>query len=118
MWVRRTAEFGLVDVLPAGALRPHGVDAHVGFVDLDLDAVVDHRKHRDACERGVPPRVGIERRDANEAMDAAFGLQPAIGVVALDLDGRRFDAGALALGLLQEIHLVAVLLRPAHVHAQ
>ena len=43
MWVRRTAEFGLVDVLPAGALRAHGVGAHVGLVDLDLDAVVDHR---------------------------------------------------------------------------
>jgi hypothetical protein len=50
-------------VLPAGALRAHGVDAHVGLVDLDLDAVIDHREHRDAGERGVPPRIGIERRD-------------------------------------------------------
>src|SRR5258708_10214700 len=51
-------------------------------------------------------------------MHTVLGLQPAIGVVTLDLDGRRLDAGALALGLLQKIHLVAVLLGPAGVHAK
>ena len=30
--------FGLVDVLAAGAAGAHGVGAHVGLVDLDLDA--------------------------------------------------------------------------------
>jgi len=40
--------FGLVDVLAAGAARAHGVDANVGLGDIDLDAVVDHRKDRHA----------------------------------------------------------------------
>ena len=30
IWVMRIAEFGLVDVLAAGALRAHGVDLQVG----------------------------------------------------------------------------------------
>ncbi len=118
MWVSRTAEFGLVDVLAAGAAGAHGVGAHVLLVDLDLDAVVDHRIDLHARERGVPPRVRIERRNPHQAMHAVLGLQPAEGVVALDLDGRRLDARALALGLFQEIDLVAVLLRPPRVHAQ
>ena len=88
------------------------------LVDVDLDAVVDHRIDPDAGERGVPARVGIERRDAHQPMHAALGLEPAIGVVALDLDGRRLDAGVLALGLLEQLDLVAVLLGPARVHAQ
>ena len=118
MWVRRIAEFGLVDVLAAGAAGAHRVDAHVGLLDVDIDAVVDHRIDVDAGERSVPARIGVERRDAHQAMHAALGLEPAVGVVALDLDGRRLDAGLFALRLLDVVDLEAVLLRPAHIHAQ
>jgi hypothetical protein len=51
-------------------------------------------------------------------MHAAFGLQPAIGVVAGDLDGGGFDAGFFALGLFEIFDLEAVLFGPARVHAQ
>jgi hypothetical protein len=40
---------------------------------------------------------------------AAFSLEPAIGVVAADLDSGGFDAGLFALGLLQIFDLEAVL---------
>ena len=108
----------LVDVLAAGAAGAHGVDAHVGLLDVDIDAVVDHRIDVDLGERGMAPRIGVERRDAHQAVHAVLGLQPAIGVVALDLDRRRLDAGLFALGLFDVIDLVTVLLRPAHIHAQ
>ena len=116
--MRRIAEFRLVDVLPAGAARAQCIDTHVGFLDVDLDAVVDHGIYVDARERGVPARIGIERRDAHQAMHAVLGLEPAIGVAALDLQGRGLDAGLLARRLLHHFHLVAVLLGPAHIHAQ
>ena len=61
---------------------------------------------------------GIERRDAHQPVHAALGLQPAIGVGAVDLHRRRFDAGALAGALLEPLDLVAVRLGPAHIHAQ
>ena len=83
-----------------------------------LMRVVDHRKNRDARKRGVPARVGIERRDPHQPVHAGFGLQPAIGVVAADLDGGGLDAGFFALGLFQIFDLEAVLLGPARVHAQ
>ena len=44
-------------------------------------------------------------------------LSQPIGVVALDLDGRRLDARLFARRLLQVLDLVAVLLGPARVHA-
>ena len=46
------------------------------------------------------------------------GLQPAIGVLALDQNRRRFDAGLFALALFEIIDLVAATLRPARIHAQ
>src|SRR5262245_20138252 len=51
-------------------------------------------------------------------MHAILGLEPAIGVAALDLDGGGLDARLLAAGLLDPVDLVAVLLGPARVHPQ
>ena len=104
---------GLVDVLAAGARGAVGVDAQILVLDLDLDLVVDHRIDPDRGEAGVAARVGVERRDAHQAMHAAFGLEPAIGIGAVDPDRRRFDAGALAGALLEPFDLVAVLPRPS-----
>ena len=84
--------FGLVDMLAAGAGGAIDVDAHILFRDVDLDGLVDHRIDGDAGERCVPPRVGIERRDAHQPVHAGFGLQPAIGILALDQQGGGFDA--------------------------
>ena len=110
--------FGLVDVLAAGAAGAHRVGAHVAFIDLDLDAVVDHRVDVDTGKRRMPPRIGVERRDAHEAVHAVLALEPAIGIAALDLDRRRLDAGFFARGLFEIFDLVAVLLGPARIHAQ
>ena len=51
-------------------------------------------------------------------MDAGLGLQPAVGVVALDDDGRRFDAGFVAGGHFDHLDLELAPLGPAHVHAE
>jgi len=109
---------GGVDVLAARTRGTVGVDAHVGFADVDLDRIVDDRIDPDARERGVAPRVGIEGRDAHQAVHARFRLQPAIGVVTLDEQGRRLDAGLLALVDFQHLDLEAAPLGPARVHAQ
>ena len=50
----------LVDVLTAGAAGTHDVGANIIFVDVDLDAVIDHREHHDTGKRRMPSRIGIE----------------------------------------------------------
>ena len=47
-------------------------------------------------ERSVAARVGVERRDAHQAMNPDLGLQVAVGVFAIDLESRALDAGAFA----------------------
>ena len=51
-------------------------------------------------------------------MDAGLGLEPPVGVVALDDDGRRLDAGLVPRRLLDHFHIELASLGPAHVHAQ
>src|SRR6185437_1201719 len=109
---------GLVDVLPAGAGRPVGIDAQVLVVDLHVDLVVDDRVDPGRGKAGVAARGRIERRDAHEPVHAALGLEPAIGVDAADPDRRRFDPVAVAGAFLQPLDLVAVLLGPADIHKQ
>ena len=84
IWVMRTAESVVLTCWPPAPDERIGVDPAVGLVDLDLDLVVDHRIDPDAGEGGVPPRIGVEGRDAHQPVHARFRLQPAIGVVALD----------------------------------
>ena len=66
----------------------------------------------------MAPGLAVEGRDAHQAVHAALGLQPAIGVLALDAHGGRLDAGLLARALLQPFELVAAGVGPAHIHAQ
>src|SRR5690606_38448327 len=51
---------GGVHVLTTGTGGAVGVDAQVGRVDLDLDVVVDFRRHEDRGERGVAAVAGVE----------------------------------------------------------
>ena len=108
---------GRVDVLAAGAGGPERIDPAVRFLDLDIDAVVDHRIDPHGGKARVAARVRIVGRDAHEAVNAGFGLQPAIGVVALDQERRALDAGLFAVGDFQELDLVFPALAPAGVHA-
>ena len=44
----------------------------------------------------MPPRVRIERRDPNQAVDPDLGLQQPIRVLAVDLERGGLDSCALA----------------------
>ena len=66
----------------------------------------------------MPARVGIVRRYPHQPVHAALGLQPAIGVVARNLDGGGLDAGLFALRLFEIFDLEAMFFGPARVHAE
>src|SRR5262245_27932876 len=108
---------GAVDVLAAGAGGPVGIDAEVRRIHLDRDRLVDLRVHEHARERGVPTRVRIERRLADEAMNPGLGPEAAVGVVAGDLERGGLDPGDLAVGLLEDLDGEALALGVLHVHA-
>jgi hypothetical protein len=80
---------------------------HVALVDVDLDIVVDTGidpdREKDVWRRAFES-IG---RDAHQPVHARFGLQPAIGVVALDQHGRGLDAGLFAVVHFQHFDLEA-----------
>ena len=109
--------FRLVDVLTTGTRRPVGVYLQIRGVDVDLDGIVDDRVNPDTGKASLPTSIRVERADTDKAMNAALGLQPAIGIRSGDVQRRGFDPGLLALALFHQLHFIAVLLGPAHVHA-
>ena len=108
---------GGVDVLPASARRAIGVDAQVAFVIVDLDIVIDHRIDPNAGKRGVAAGGAVIRADAHQAVDTAFGLGIAVGVLAFQQQRRRLDSGLLARMLVDQFDLQAVAFAPARIHA-
>jgi hypothetical protein len=109
---------GLVDVLAAGAGGPEHVDAQVRGIDVDLDRIVHFRIDVHRCEGRVATAAGIERRLAYQPVDAGFGAQVAVGVLAIHLDGGALDPGDIARCFLEDSGLEAAPLAIAQVLAQ
>ena len=63
----RDADRGIrhIDVLAARARGAEGIDAEVLLLDIDFDLIVHLREDVDTGEGGMPPRIGVEGRDAH-----------------------------------------------------
>ena len=114
----RTAGLGTVDVLPARSARPVDVDPEVPRVDLDVDVVVDLRRHVHRRERGVTPMSGVERRLPHQAVYAGLGAQPSVGVLPGESDRGALDTGHLGLRNLDQLGVEPAPLPPSQVHPE
>ena len=107
----------LVDVLAARA--GGAVDLHFNVLGPDLDIlgiVGDLGDDLDRGERRLPPRVGVERRHAHQPVDAILALEQAVGIRALDQDAGRFDAGLVAVEIVEDLIAESMGLDPVRVH--
>ena len=102
---------GLLNASPAAI-------STISVTAVNDDPVVDHGIDPDRAERGVTARGRVIGRDAHQTVNAALGLEPAVGIVATDLVDRRFDARFFARAHGLQFDLVALLLGPAHIHAR
>ena len=105
-------------MLAAGAGGAVGVDLEVALVDLDVDGLLDERRHLDLRERGVAAGRGVERRDAHEPVHALLGREEAVGVVAAHDERGRLEPRLLPGRRLEHLDLEAAPLGPAHLLAQ
>jgi hypothetical protein len=94
---------GFVDVLPARARRPIGVNLDVVRVNRNLGRLVNLRHDFNGRETRLPLAVGVERRDANQTMHAMLAAQHPVGVRAVNEHGRERDAGHLAGQLVMDL---------------
>ena len=69
-------------------------------------------------EGGLALALGVERRDAHQAVHAVLGAQAPVGVAAADQERGRGDAGLGPGRHLVELDVEAAALGPAQVHAQ
>ena len=109
---------GLVHVLAAGAAGPVGVDLQVVVVDLDLADVLDHRRDLHTGEARLAAVGGVERGQANQAVNALLGAEQPVRVFSLDQERGGLDAGFLARRRLEQLDVEPAPLGPSHLHAQ
>src|SRR5438552_2481332 len=109
---------GLVHVLPASAARAVRIDPQVLVADVDLDLLLDVGEDEDRGERGVAAGVGVEGRDADETVNAGFGLHVAVRIRPFDREGGALETRTLTGLELDELDAEAAALAPAEVHAQ
>src|SRR3982074_3614674 len=103
MWVSRTADSVLLTCWPpAPPERIVSVRTSASLMSILILSSTTGTTHTT-----VAAGVEMDGRKRHEPVHTGFGLEPTIGVVTADLDGGRFDAGLLALGLFQIFDLGA-----------
>jgi hypothetical protein len=105
-------------VLSAGAARAVGVDAQILLVDADVHVLGQLRPHEHRRKRRMAAGSLVERRDADETMDAGFCRHEAKAVIAGQHECRALDARFLAGLVVDDLALEAAALRPLEVHAE
>ena len=110
--------FRPVDVLSPRAAGPEHVDPNILGLDVYVDLLVHLRIDKHRREGRVSPGVGIEWRDPYQPMHPNLGLQHAVSVLSVDLEGGGFDPGAVPLQAIGDHRLHVVPFRPAQVHPQ
>ncbi len=110
--------FHFVHVLSTFAATAKSVDLEIGRIDFDRRGIGDLRNNIDAGERSVPAFVRVERRNPNEAMDAALGLKIAVGIFAAHQQRDRFDSDFFAGLNIDNLRFETAPLDPALIHAQ
>lgn len=65
----------LVDVLAAGAAGAIVIDANVLHVDIHVDRLVQLRHNVDRRKGRMAPRVGVKRRNADQAVDPLLAAE-------------------------------------------
>ena len=113
----RTAEFGLVDVLAAGAAGAHRVDADVFGADVEVD-VLHLRQHRNRGRRGVDAPARLGGGYALHAMHARLVFEAGEHALARDGGDDLLVAAEVVLRQADDLGLPAVLLGVAAVHAE
>ena len=109
---------GLVDVLTTGAGGTEHLHFHVLGADLHLHVVGQVGHDLNGGKGGLAAGIGVEGRDAHQAVDTVLPPQVAVGVLAGDHNGGGLDAGLVAVLIVQRLPLEALALRPAGVHAE
>ena len=105
-------------MLTAGAAGTVGVDTDVVGFDFDLIVVFDFRHNIAGSERRMTSAGAVERRYTHQTMDAFFGLQIAVSVFAVDLNGNGFQTCFVAVQHIQHFHLKACFCSPFGVHTE
>ncbi len=116
-WVMRIAEFGLVDVLAAGALCAHGVDLEIAFVDVDVD-ILNLGQHRDGGGRSVDAAGSLGVGHALHAVHARFEFELGEDAAAVDLGDDLLEPAFAAFADRQDFRLPALFGGVAFVHAE
>src|SRR5574341_1469292 len=104
-------------MLTARAAGTVGIDAQIGLVDFNLYIVVHFRVNEHRSERSVPARIGVEWRDAHEAVNAGFGFEISVGIVALHVEGYAFHTRFFPRLIIEDLFAIAATVAPPQIHA-
>ena len=109
--------FSFIDMLPACAACAKDIDADILLFDIYLNIIIELGAYHHARKARMSAPRAIEWANAHQAMDAVFGFQISVGVLAAHDEANIFKTCFLALLKVQNLDLKALSLAKAQIHA-
>ena len=93
-----------------------GIDTEIFFVDFNIEVFFNIRHNIQGYEGGLAFSLCIEGGDAHEAVYSFYGLQVAVSVFAVYLEGNGFDSGFVSVEVIEDFQGKALAFRPSGIH--
>ena len=103
-------------MLSAGTAGTVRIDTNVLVTHLNIDLFVDIRHNIAGHERSLAFSCRIERRNTDETVNAFFGFQVTVSILAIDLERNRLHTGLIAIQKIEFLDGKAFALCPSGVH--
>ena len=108
----------LINMLTTSTRRPVGIRTHIRRIDLNLNIVIDLRRHIHRRKRRMATIARIKRRLAHQPVHTNLRAQPAKRIFATYLHRRTLNTSYITSRALHQLRLKTLIVRPAQIHTQ
>ena len=107
---------GLVDVLTARAAGSVGINLQIIISDIYLYSVIYFRHDINRTEGCLPLAVCIERGNTYKSVNTMLGLEIAVSMITVHLEGNGLDSGLITRKIIEFLYAEALCSCPSGVH--
>ena len=108
----------LINMLTTSARSPVSISTHIRGINLNLNIVIDLRRHIHRRKRRMTTIARIKRRLAHQPVHTNLRAQPAKGIFATYLHRRTLNTSYITSRALHQLRLKTLIVRPAQIHTQ
>ena len=108
----------LINMLTTSTRSPVSISTHIRRINLNINIVINLRRHIDRRKRRMATIARIKRRLAHQAVHTNLRAQPAKSILARHLHSGTLNTSHITSRALHQLRLKTLIVSPAQIHTQ